>query len=323
MSWEYSIIKHIKNKKVLSLMSSLLQVPYRTLFKLLPSQKEKRNKKYFFSVCGIFKDEAAYLKEWIDYYKVIGTSHIYLYNNNSTDNFMDVLDPYINEGFVTLVNWEKNYAQIESYEDCYNRFAGETKWLAFFDIDEFLCPKIDKNIESFLSRYKKYPGILIYWKMFGTNGQLDPQKDKLVTEQYTSSWKNLDKTGKVIISTSSKFSPRRIYHHHMWFTYRLFNIIKIKIPVITEHQRFVFFPSINQTQKHNTIQLNHYFSKSFSEYIAKINKTDAANPGHDAIRRKFDFFLNHELNNISIDKSIFRFMILLKKKYYNLEGIKG
>ena len=42
--------------------------------------------KYYFSICAIFKDESLSIKEWIEYHKLIGVEHFYLYNNNSTDS---------------------------------------------------------------------------------------------------------------------------------------------------------------------------------------------------------------------------------------------
>lgn len=38
----------------------------------------------------MFYNEAKFLKEWLDYHLVIGVGHFYLYNNNSTDDYMPV-----------------------------------------------------------------------------------------------------------------------------------------------------------------------------------------------------------------------------------------
>ena len=44
---------------------------------------------YDLSVCAIFKDEASYLKEWIEYHKLVGVQHFYLYENeNESDDFL-------------------------------------------------------------------------------------------------------------------------------------------------------------------------------------------------------------------------------------------
>ena len=42
-----------------------------------------QDKKYNVAVCAIFKNEAPYLKEWIEFNHLVGVEHFYLYNNNS------------------------------------------------------------------------------------------------------------------------------------------------------------------------------------------------------------------------------------------------
>ena len=49
---------------------------------------DKRTMKYSVSLCLIFKNEAPFLKEWLDYHLTVGVDHFYLYNNNSDDDFM-------------------------------------------------------------------------------------------------------------------------------------------------------------------------------------------------------------------------------------------
>src|ERR1700677_829122 len=60
-------------------------------------------KRYNFSVCAIFKNEATYLREWLEYNLLIGVDHIYLYNNGSTDDSLIVLEPYVKNGTVTVI----------------------------------------------------------------------------------------------------------------------------------------------------------------------------------------------------------------------------
>src|SRR5262249_33039574 len=106
---------------------------------------------YDLSICAIFQDEAPYLKEWIEFHRLQGVQHIYLYNNRSTDDFRTVLEPYIKKRFVTLTEWDKSYEdgahrdwlaiQSGAYMDCLRKSGKYNSWIAFIDIDEFLfCP---------------------------------------------------------------------------------------------------------------------------------------------------------------------------------------
>jgi len=52
--------------------------------------------------CPMIKDEMGFLSEYAAYYKVQGFSHITFFNDFSTDNFMDELEPWIKTGFVSV-----------------------------------------------------------------------------------------------------------------------------------------------------------------------------------------------------------------------------
>ena len=82
--------------------------------------------------------------------------------------------------------------------------------------------------------------------------------------------------------------------------------------MITEHYKFVFFPQIYKSPKKNTIQLNHYWSKSYEEFSDKIAKGSVARKQNEEIRKRIQFFYSHEQGNKVENKAIFRFIIKLK-----------
>lgn len=135
---------------------------------------------YEISACAIFQNEAPYIREWIEYHKRIGIEHFWLYNNNSTDDYKDKLESYIQQGLVTLIEWPSvqegndfnNFSftvQPRAYSDAINRSKGVTKWLMIIDTDEFLVP-IEGPLKSLLKRYKKHDAIGVWWACFGTSG---------------------------------------------------------------------------------------------------------------------------------------------------------
>lgn len=139
-------------------------------------------KKYNLSICTVFKNEANYLKEWIEYHRILGVDHFYLYDIGSSDYSPVILREYINEGLVTLVNWPDALAyqtdgmkdaykwalstQIPAYENAVNFLAREeTKWLAFVDMDEFLVC-LEGDINELLYKYNDYSGIALSSEFF-------------------------------------------------------------------------------------------------------------------------------------------------------------
>lgn len=133
-------------------------------------------KKHNLSICAVFRNEAPYLKEWIEYHRLIGVDHFYLYNNNSVDRFREVINPYIKQGIVSLVQWPDRLGslaekfpfmwtlstQVSAYENAAGwRTPKETKWLAFVDVDEFLVPADGNTIIEILERHDESPGVIL------------------------------------------------------------------------------------------------------------------------------------------------------------------
>jgi len=168
------------------------------------------------AVCAIFKNEAPYFKEWIDYHHhILGATHFYLYNNDSSDNYREVLRPYIKEGLVEVIDWktcEQNtlpndidpilFYRIQrgAYNDCLKKRAlGKARWVAVIDIDEFIVPvkgvrsfkKLLKqgsnlSLELLKNRFTHVPILGCFklnWLVFGTSNVWDIEGGELLTEK--------------------------------------------------------------------------------------------------------------------------------------------
>lgn len=142
---------------------------------------------YRLSVCAMFQQEARFLKEWIEFHKMMGVEHFYLYNNNSTDHYLEVLQPYIDSGEVDLINWNKRAKrwtaiQIDAYKNCLRRAEKKTRWLAFIDIDEFLVPYGEATLTDFLAKQENFSQVIVMWRYFGTSHVEKIPEGALLTE---------------------------------------------------------------------------------------------------------------------------------------------
>lgn len=146
--------------------------PWWTRFQRVLALRRNRRQRFRFelAVCGIFRDEAPFIDEWLTLHHAVGIDHFYLYNNESTDNFREVLKPWIQRGVVTLIDWPDPADQIRAYNDCVGRFRMQARWIAFIDLDEFLFSPQRTDVREVLTRYGGVPAIYVYWVMFGSNG---------------------------------------------------------------------------------------------------------------------------------------------------------
>lgn len=144
------------------------------------------------SLCAIFKDEAPYLKEWIEYHKIIGVQHFFLYNHNSEDHYKVVLEPYIASGLVELIEWDMvidkskgiswGVIQKEAYVDAIKKFKNKTKWLGIIDLDEYIVPIKTDSLVDLLKDYEEFSGLRINWQMYGTSNVKKIPNDHLLIE---------------------------------------------------------------------------------------------------------------------------------------------
>lgn len=133
---------------------------------------------HYFSVCAMFKNEAAGLKEWLDHYLFHGADHFYLVNDQSTDNSLEVLAPYISKGLVTLIHcdWPRvHHRQSQIYTHAFLPRLPETRWMCVCDVDEYVWSPRHVDIKEVLRSCEGLSQIQIRQTIFGSNGhELQP-----------------------------------------------------------------------------------------------------------------------------------------------------
>ena len=138
------------------------------------------------ALCCIGRRENRYAIEYVEYYKSIGFDKIFIYDNNhdGEEHFEEVLQQYVDEGFVEITNYRnKTHCQLESYQDCYNKHKNEYDWIAFFDFDEFLTFAKDKDAKEYLSRFNGYDIVKVNWMVY-TDSNLIRNDGRRVLERF-------------------------------------------------------------------------------------------------------------------------------------------
>ncbi len=267
------------------------------------------NKPVYLSICSIFKDEAPYLKEWIEYHILAGVERFYLYDNDSTDNPLEILQPYIDKGIVIYHKISGGCKQYIVYRDAVYKYKKQTYWMAIIDLDEFIVPVEKDDIKEFLKDYEKYPGIVINQEVFDSNGH-KTKPDTGVIEAYTriskeiGSWLNSQIKSIVRPSMVDGFCSAHWAHYknHKLAVYANF----VKVPENTYGALFNYAPCKSK------IKLNHYFSKSEEEYLKRCARI---NP-FGGTRRPLQSFLNF-CGETEEDLTIQKYLPKLKERLKN------
>jgi Glycosyltransferase family 92 len=218
--------------------------------------------KSYLSVCAIFRDEAPYLAEWVEFHRLVGAEHFYLYDNRSTDESRDVLAPYVEHGLATVRDWSPHPGQGPAYDDCLQRHGGDSRWIAFIDLDEFLFSPTGRPLTELLVDYERWPALGVNRVNFGTSGHRQPPPG-LVIESYV--WKFRQLT-----SIKSIVDPSRTERHRNPHAFYYADGAQ----AVDENEEPIekWFPSTVTFEK---FQINHYLTKSEEEYALKLTRERA------------------------------------------------
>jgi len=233
------------------------------------------------SICTMVHNEASYIKEWIEYHRLIKVDHFYIYDDRSTDNIKQVLQPYIDAGIVSLYYWNNNKTVAEDLviehplytrnqrfciADCIYHHQQETDWIGVWDVDEFLY--INPSFSDFNGVITKFldPIKLDYFQVpltiFGPSNHTS-KPSGLVMENYH--WRA--KTNMFGYDRETdKFVGKSIYRSGCGAPE--VHIAEKMVPTCNAWREF---PNL-ETRPDYPAQFKHYFSKSWEEYSTKMSK---------------------------------------------------
>ena len=225
--------------------------------------------KYELAIVAILKNEAPYIKEWIDYHLLAGVEHFYLYDNESTDNVKEILQPYIDNGFATYEFYPGKIPQIAAYNSAIKKYRFETKYLAFIDLDEFIYPHENKSIMEIANEYfNKNPnvaGFSIHWATFGASGQYKADYNTGVLERFLHRAATTFDHNKYVKTIVNPRCVDFMHPHNASYFEEKF--------AVREDGSVVQLAGIEPALS-NRISINHYRTKSKEEYEIKVAKGD-------------------------------------------------
>jgi hypothetical protein len=239
------------------------------------------SKPYKLSVCTMVFNEALYIEEWLAYHMLLKVDHFFIYDDGSSDNLVDVLEPYIKLGVVTLIPWGKTNRTVDpslvqldpeytrkqrfAIADCLFNHKDESEWFGVFDVDEFLVlNKYWPDMHAFLPfaqiNADDYP---IPMTIFGTSMHTKTPKG-WVLENYQ--WRsNMTLFG--VNPYDNKFNGKSLYKSgcglpNVHFTNELRPGCK----------KFCGWISAEVAGHHLPLTIHHYAVKSWEHYQEKIAK---------------------------------------------------
>ena len=148
--------------------------------------------------CTMIKNEAKYIREWVEFHSLLGVNRFIIFDNESTDSphlrlketAADVTIirwppvPWVNndnphkekcEAYANHIIYKWAYAacQEAAFHVCLQNERGRSRWVAAVDVDEFFLPKYDEDglhsLSDTLSKYDHLDGFILDAFTYGTN----------------------------------------------------------------------------------------------------------------------------------------------------------
>lgn len=276
--------------------------------------------KYELAIVAILKNEAPYVKEWLDYHLLAGVDHFYIYDNESPDNLKEVLQPYVDADVVTYALMPGKCAQMLAYNDAVDKYKFDCRYMAFIDGDEFIFPRGFSTIKDVLRQtIDNLPpphaaGLTINWHVFGSNGLEKAELEKGVLDRFF--YRTPDDFDVNGISSNGHVktiaNPRcidNILNPHFAFYYLTKFAVDENGKVIPSYS--------NPDVPDKKIIINHYKTKSKEEFNSKIER---GNADTTHIRAKIEDFINIEQAATIFDDSILQYR---QQRYEQLSDPEG
>jgi glycosyl transferase family 92 len=218
----------------------------------------------YLAICAIYRDEARYLREWIEFHRLVGVERFFLYDNGSEDDHLQVLEPYLRDGTVVLHDWPLFPAgQQSAYDHCLREHGEQCRWIAFIDLDEFLFSPAHSPLPELLGELEAAPGVGVNAAIYGFSGHRR-RPAGLVIENYLKSNPVANTYIKSIVDPARAVRCESAHH----FSYR------DGFPV--DEHGYTIRGFMTNSVSLRRLRINHYWARSEEEFREKYASPQAA-----------------------------------------------
>ena len=182
--YESSVYAYIDDHRIMDIVNN-----NKSLDVSIEYQNQKNNYKlesqlkmnYNLVFTTLFKDDSYLLPLWIEYYLLLGVEHfIVYYNKKINKDLTNLIDNYLKNNKVTLVEWDfvhklpeiqnlakdvnlideklkinYHHSQPMSMAHCLHKFGEISNWIGYFDLDEYVILKETSSLTNILKEYKR------------------------------------------------------------------------------------------------------------------------------------------------------------------------
>ena len=261
------------------------------------------------ALVAIGRLENKYAVEFVEYYKQLGFDKIFIIDNNrdGEEYFEDVLQSYINEDFVNILNYrnvkcstDHPSIQIEAYNKAYEIYKDQYDYIMFIDFDEYLCLKKDNNIKEYLNRnVDEYDCILINWMVMTDNNLIYDDGRSLIKRFIRPANLNIKISCDIPENYFVKSIIRCGKQIHMYDPH-IPNFRKDNITICNNNfKKLEYTDIINYAfvkYDYTLAYIKHFYTKTIDEYIHNKLKRGVPDRQFESVKEKYNLNLFFKIN---------------------------
>ena len=160
------------------------------------------------AMCTMVKNEAKYVREWVEFHSLLGVNRFIIFDNDSSDSLRAALNGSMMMAEVIIVRWPPSpsrswppgnpheercqgyadgkyrdewaysYCQLAAFHECLRWESARSRWVAAVDVDEFFMPRYSQNglrtLQDALKPYEHMHGISLSSFTYGTGHRALP-----------------------------------------------------------------------------------------------------------------------------------------------------
>lgn len=263
----------------ISIVVGVLTMMYRRLF-----SEKKRNKKDHLAIVTIVRNEETYIREWVSFHKLMGVDRIYIYDNESDDSTKNQIQDYIDSGYVVYKYYPGVGRQMISYNEALKDYGETCDYMAFIDCDEFITPSnygesVVDILDDLFSKSPNIGGITLNWAVYSSSGHIERPKGLCIENYVTraSSGEFLTDLVKSVVRPECVFS---IWHPHYPYYKKGYYGVDEAFNVVSAYY--------NPHPEYKRIRINHYYTKSKSEWLERRSRRTADGAAQTRMHHEFD-----------------------------------
>lgn len=274
-----------------------------------------------FAVGAIFKNEDAYVLEWLAFHKLVGFSHFMIADNGSSDLTRQILSILQKYEPITLFDYPDEPGvrpQLGAYNLLTQQCPKDVDAIAFIDADEFILPMDGAHsvVPMLSDRFadEEVGGVALNWACFGSAGHRF-WEEGLVIERFL-------KRSKASFSVNHHYKavvrPTYVGHwatpHHATLN-RGHYVNSVGQPLICRDGKQ---DSLSKSVVWSGIRINHYVVKSFEEFVLRKSPKGSATKAGRVKHRSY--FALHDKNHEQCD-AMLTFISEVKAEVARLEAL--